>query len=422
VVRRSLRWLRDIVPLTLRGWVTLLIGIVCFVLARSFGLAELIYVGSFALALVALSFISVGVGAPALEVTRAFVPDVLAVGERATIRIDVVNNSRYGRAAASWRDRLPSALAGTATGTVAPMGGRQGQYRRARVSYDVVALRRGEHSVGPLTLILPDPFGMARRYAAIGTADMLTVLPRVVSVPPITLSASGRDGATRPTVQRVGIGDDDVIARPYQPGDSMRRLHWRATAHRGELMVRQEEEKNKPEIELVLDQTAAHFATRATVSTEFEWAVSAVASLASHLGTLGYRIRLRSTDGTSIVLDLGPETSDDSVEDALVELARVALTGDDAGVTAPRYRDLLGDDTVPCVLVLGAISTEAATEWLGAIRPGAAGCILLSSRTDPAARDVLSQSGWQYQEYFASSDLAELWQALGSGRTEYAAR
>jgi uncharacterized protein (DUF58 family) len=392
------------------------------VLARSFGLAELIYVGGFAIALVALSFISVGVGAPALDVTRAFIPDVLAVGERATIRIDVVNNSRYGRAAAAWRDRLPSSLAGTASGTLAPMGGRQSQYRRARVTYDVLALRRGEHAVGPLTLVLPDPFGMARRYAAVGETDILTVLPRVVSVPPITLSASGRDGATRPTVQRVGLGDDDVIARPYQPGDSMRRLHWRATAHRGELMVRQEEEKNKPEIELVLDQSAAHFASRSQISAEFEWAVSAVASLTSHLGMLGYRIRLRSTDGASVVLDIGPETADDTVEDALVALARIGLSDEPAEATAPRYRELLGDDTVPCVLVLGALSAAASAEWLTAIRPGASGCILLSSRTDAAARDLLSQTGWQYQEYMPSSDLAELWQALGSGRTEYAAR
>ncbi len=197
----------------------------------------------------------------------------------------------------------------------------------------------------------------------------------------------------------------------------MRRLHWRATAHRGELMVRQEEEKNKPEIALVLDQSAAHFSRRAGISAEFEWAVSAAASLVSHLGTLGYRIRLRSTSD-SVALDLGPETMDDSVEDALVALARITLDDE----TATRLREMLGEETVPSVLILGAPSAEDAADWLAAIRPGATGCILLSNRTDDAAREILSRSGWQYQEYSPTSDLAELWQALGSGRTEYAAR
>ena len=39
----------------------------------------------------------------------------------------------------------------------------------------------------------------------------------------------------------------------YLPGDAMKRLHWKATAHRGQLMVRQEEQQINPRAGVFLD-------------------------------------------------------------------------------------------------------------------------------------------------------------------------
>ena len=41
-------------------------------------------------------------------------------------------------------------------------------------------------------------------------------------------------------------GEDDVAIRTYRDGDDLRRIHWPATAHRGELMVRQEDRPGPP--------------------------------------------------------------------------------------------------------------------------------------------------------------------------------
>lgn len=75
-------------------------------------------------------------------------------------------------------------------------------------------------------------------------APRLLRLPRPITVAPVRERArhvahdaardgGGLDGAA-PFGEPGGI-------RPYQPGDSPRRLHWRATAHSGHLMVREEE-------------------------------------------------------------------------------------------------------------------------------------------------------------------------------------
>ena len=84
----------------------------------------------------------------------------------------------------------------------------------------------------------------------------LTVLPRRYDLPPIRPSGSDEDGATRPAPQQVGIGEDDIIARSYLPGDALKRLHWKATARRGELMVRQEEQQMNPRAAVVIDLDA----------------------------------------------------------------------------------------------------------------------------------------------------------------------
>jgi uncharacterized protein (DUF58 family) len=41
-------------------------------------------------------------------------------------------------------------------------------------------------------------------------------------------------------------------ARPYQPGDSRRRVHWSATAHAGELMVRELERPSAEPVTLTV--------------------------------------------------------------------------------------------------------------------------------------------------------------------------
>ena len=82
----------------------------------------------------------------------------------------------------------------------------------------------------------------------------MTVAPAIVDLPPLTDFAGEAGGTLHTTTNQLGQGADNLVARPYVPGDSMRRIHWRATAHRDELMVRQEEQESTPEASVVLDR------------------------------------------------------------------------------------------------------------------------------------------------------------------------
>ena len=99
----------------------------------------------------------------------------------------------------------------------------------------------------------------------------------------------------------VGVGDDDVIARVYLPGDAMKRLHWKATAHRGELMVRQEEQQINPRAGVFLDceprtQGTARDSKRLwEYSPTFEWGIVAAASIVHHLARNGYVVAFKTS-------------------------------------------------------------------------------------------------------------------------------
>jgi uncharacterized protein (DUF58 family) len=68
------------------------------------------------------------------------------------------------------------------------------------------------------------------------------------------LRQAGGDGRARRVLRRVTTDQADVRGvRPYRPGDSIRGIHWRSSARRGELMVREYDAAPSPELVLVVE-------------------------------------------------------------------------------------------------------------------------------------------------------------------------
>ena len=86
-------------------------------------------------------------------------------------------------------------------------------------------------------------------------------------------------------------GEDDQSIREYRDGDDLRRIHWPATARTGDLMVRQEDRPARRRAMILLDPRAGAHQGHGAASS-FEWAVSAAASVVTHLAGLGYATHL----------------------------------------------------------------------------------------------------------------------------------
>jgi uncharacterized protein (DUF58 family) len=104
-------------------------------------------------------------------------------------------------------------------------------YERVRRHYTVHCGARGLHAFGPAVLRSGDVFGLGSRELEIPGEQYLVVYPRVVPLERLGLPA-GNPFGDRP-LPRQWLFEDPlrtVGVREYRPGDSPRRLHWKATA------------------------------------------------------------------------------------------------------------------------------------------------------------------------------------------------
>jgi uncharacterized protein (DUF58 family) len=129
------------------------------------------------------------------------------------------------------------------------------------------------------------PFGLFLKSLLIEAPGETLVYPAVDPVRAAPSGGAGRNlGESRS--RAAGRGNEAAGLRDFVPGDSARSVHWRASARRGLLLVRDREREEKPEFEVLL-RTRGRPADSA-----FEAAVRRAASeVVAHLGA-GFRVGL----------------------------------------------------------------------------------------------------------------------------------
>jgi uncharacterized protein (DUF58 family) len=119
-----------------------------------------------------------------------------------------------------------------------------GPVRKRRSTTDTVTLvpsRRGTHDALVVDVATAAPFGLQwwTRRMVVRLPSTLYVGPRRGE--PVYLSPRPRDHTGDATERVVADVGEPRGARPYRPGDDRRHVHWQASAHTGELMVRERE-------------------------------------------------------------------------------------------------------------------------------------------------------------------------------------
>ncbi|MEN8097831.1 MAG: DUF58 domain-containing protein, partial [Chloroflexota bacterium] len=111
--------------------------------------------------------------------------------------------------------------------------------RRYDWRVNTVCLRRGRYILGPISLTTGDPFGFFQMKKDIQDTRQLIVYPRTYSISRFPLPMGmlqGGDALRRRTHQ---ITANASGVREYAPGDSFSRIHWRSTARRDQLIVKE---------------------------------------------------------------------------------------------------------------------------------------------------------------------------------------
>jgi uncharacterized protein (DUF58 family) len=211
--------------------------------------------------------------------------------------------------------------------------------RRLSVRYVLQALPRGRYAFDETRVELGDPFGLHRAVIALPRPPALLVYPRLVALDRLFSDAGALAHDGRKMLLRRPTGFDLHSVRDYERGDSLRKVHWRSTARRGQLMVKELEDSPRDEIAVLLDADAS-----AVSGESFDVQVRAAGSLLDAYVRRGRRAVLVVNAATPEVQHVHARTSD--WRRALEILASVEATG------RTPLTSLLGQEASPAARAL----------------------------------------------------------------------
>src|SRR5512132_1588226 len=146
--------------------------------------------------------------------------------------------------------------------------------RRLSVRYVLASLPRGRYAFEDVRVEIADPFGLESVAVALPAPGALLVYPRLVRLNRLFSEAGAHSHDGRRLLLRRHSGFELHGVREYEQGESLRRVHWRSTARRGQLMVKELEDAPRDEIAVLLDADAA-----AVVRESFDVQVRAAGSI-----------------------------------------------------------------------------------------------------------------------------------------------
>jgi uncharacterized protein (DUF58 family) len=146
--------------------------------------------------------------------------------------------------------RGPARLSGTLLGV--PMSAATGLVSASgfRAVSRTGPLARGPLAAAGWTLETGDHLGLFRERVAAPAGEICLALPLIAA---LTDGARVREVEASVAAPRAGAGSELFGVREYRRGDSLRRIHWRSSARRGELVTREYEPPGRHLVGLFLD-------------------------------------------------------------------------------------------------------------------------------------------------------------------------
>jgi uncharacterized protein (DUF58 family) len=359
------------VRLTARGGIFLGVGFLGLIVAYAAGWPALLAVSLFLVGAVVAGVGAVVVSPPTLVIERRIEPRIVEQRREVHVRL-TARGSAPG--ALEWSEDLPRSVVvtGHAEGVLPAL---RADRPSQLIDYAFAARARGSVPIGPLRIARTDPLGLATTRRRVGGVDRVVVLPGIHPVE-LPFAVRRNDPDTGASTVFGAVGDQlDIIARGYRSGDPVRSVDWRATARRGELMVRTETAATTAAAGLLLDVRQDVWRDAAA----FEWAVDYAASLLAALDERHAPVRLA----------VGRVALNDAV-DGLVALATVQPT---AG--APEPRALLPALATVDVQIVHVITGPGAALDVTALPPLPAGTLGIVSVVARRTVELDPPLGWR---------------------------
>lgn len=320
-----------------------IVPLVLLALALASGSNLLLYLFFLSVLVLLVSYLWTRFNISGIEVKVSEPPEYCQVGERFDEEVTVFNGSK-----------LPKLLLNVEENTDFPghnnisvLNLPPGASRTWQTS--VYCKRRGRYSLGSITAMATDPFGLFSQQRVLGKPRHILVYPATVELPFFeapSLDEFGYSAGERAISQ---IGPNASSVREYTTSDSLNHIHWLSTAHTGKLMVKvfdaDRSHNGSKNVWIVIDMNQASHHGEGEETTE-EYGVTIAASLIKEYIASGMRVGLAAS-GDKPYLFL-PGRGEQHLWNMMEALALMKATGEVpvSQLIANETENLKGNSTV----------------------------------------------------------------------------
>jgi len=217
-----------------RAWFFVILGLVCVILALTTG-RDLFYNLSYLIGVIlVLSLFWAWRSIASVQIIRRTRSRRSAVGKTAEESMVVRNTGFLPQVWIKVHDKstLPWHRISRVIGSLPPK-----RYRSWTIR--TICRRRGQFTLGPVTLSSGDPFGLFRLERELRPTSSIVIYPAVIPIPSFAPPLGQLPGGDAVRGRTHYITTNVSGVRDYAPGDSFSRIHWRSTARTGRLIVKE---------------------------------------------------------------------------------------------------------------------------------------------------------------------------------------
>ena len=240
----------------------------------------------------------------------------------------------------------------------------RGSGREASGELQLGSVPRGVYRLDEPRVVLGDFLGLTAVSPRVRLeSDTLVARPRLAQLDALFSDAGRFSGDGRRLLLRRSAGFDFHSVREYEQGESLRRVHWPTSARRGQLMVKELEDRTRDGVVVLLDCDPRGVAGEPPDSS-FDVSVRAAGSLlAAHAGR-GRAATLVTTGSDRSALQVRLGEGD-------LDAALVVLAAAEPDAAAPVSRALAGGSTAASragelMVVTAMLDTRTTTALLDA--------------------------------------------------------
>jgi uncharacterized protein (DUF58 family) len=269
--------------MTRRGKGTLSLAAGLYLASWGFGTAAMYPVATGLLVLPVLAWLWVRITARPTELRRRTGHRELVEGGRVVVEVELRADGGPLPARARMAERV-----GDLGVRDVPLR-RRGYILRGRYTLDPAP--RGRYRLEAAELVVDDPLGLAEARLTMDRVDTLLVYPRVYTLDGLFTDSGSAGGDEGRALLHRTAGYDLHSIREFQQGESLRRVHWRSTAKRRRLMVKELTDMPRDESAVLLD-CDRNSNVGAPGHSSFDAQVRAAASLLNRMVERGQRCSL----------------------------------------------------------------------------------------------------------------------------------